>query len=207
MRNCATQINVLIQRIEITQGQPSSFSSQASYMVWLFVRKICQIDLKRCNIAVGLIVYAMPLLRNHAILVYTYRHWWKHECLYHDLPPLNITPQISLCWNSPKMALLNIIPLSQSLENSQSIPVIRVHHRAAPNHLLAQRMHKILQQESSQFVYKAAYMAWVFSSIIYQNRLVRIETNFASWTQIKFSYAMLPVRHRAALIYIHWHLY
>ena len=43
IRNCATQINLLIQRIERTHGQPSSFSSQASYMVWLFVKKICQI--------------------------------------------------------------------------------------------------------------------------------------------------------------------
>ena len=109
---------------------------------------------KRCNIAVDLIVYAMPLLRNHAILVYTYWHWWKHECLYHDLPPVNITPQISLCWISPKTALLNIIPLSQSLENSQSIPVIRVHHRAAPNHLLAQRMDKYFNKSLHNFCIK-----------------------------------------------------
>ena len=70
-----------------------------------------------------------------------------------------------------KAAHQHFILFSQSTEDSFSIPLILVRL----NNMLAQRIDIILEQESSQFLSQVAYMAWGFSSNIFQNRLIRIE--------------------------------
>ena len=91
--------------------------------------------------------------------------------------------------NFSKMARQNFIIFSQWMQNNFSIALKLVRHRAALNYVLAQRMNIILQQKAFKFLSLATCGAWVFSSNIFQNRLVRIEKNFAPWQQIK-----LPVQ-------------
>ena len=61
-----------------------------------------------------------------------------------------------------KTARQNFILFSQPMENNFSIALMLVRHRAALNYVLALWINIILQQETSQFLFQAAYMTWCF---------------------------------------------